>query len=174
MAVGALGALLFFKKNILLGFLYNRMTQLIVLLAAAYYLCTGHSFGLVDDDVYSLFFVFIILNVATNPRSLLKLENRVCDFLGKISYGLYAYNWIAVVITINLMGRFGFISNIYFRNLYIYLVSFTLLIIFSAASYYLMERVFLRMKVRYSSVSASSISQITPPGAAGAEIPQCN
>jgi len=157
MAIGALGAVFYFQKSRLLKYLYHPASNTVVLLAGIYCVCRGVHFGIVNDDVYSLLFIFIILNVATNPRSFLKLENPFFEFLGKISYGLYAYNWVAIVIAINSMAYFGTIQNFYLRNLYIYTVSMGLLIIFSAASYYLMERVFLRMKVRFGSASAGSI-----------------
>ena len=181
MAIGGLGALLFHKKSRVLNFLYHRVTQAIMLPVAVYCVVKGIRFevlnwsygGVVDDDVYSLLFLFIILNVATNPRSLLKLENQVCDFLGKISYGLYAYNWIAVIITVNFMLMFGSIRNVYLRNLYIYTVSFGLLIIFASASYYLMERVFLRMKVNYGSVSAGNMPNSAFPDVNSEEIAKC-
>ncbi len=97
----------------------------------------------------------MILNVAVNPLRLISLEHPVLDFLGRISYGLYAYNWLAIPFTINLMKKFGFIHSLFWRNVYIYAMSWAVLVAMSAASYYLMERKFLKLKAKFGSISRS-------------------
>ena len=162
MAIGGMGAWLCLQKSRVLPFLFHRGAQIVLGVVLAYCLVRGTNFGPVDDDVYAVLFLIVVLNVAVNPKSLLKLEHTGWDFLGKISYGLYAYNWVAVVIVINLMRRFGVIENVGLRNLYIYAASLALLVGLSSASYFLMERKFLRLKRRFGSLSKSGMDPVSP------------
>ena len=67
-------------------------------------------------------------------------------WLGEISYGLYCYNWIAVVSAILLVKvLIADISGIY-ANLAVYLLGLALTVLFSALSYYAVERPFLNLK----------------------------
>jgi peptidoglycan/LPS O-acetylase OafA/YrhL len=157
MAIGGMGAWVCLERRHLLNFLFHWTSQLLLGLTLGYCLITGKRFGVWDDDVYAALFLNVILNVAINEKSLLKLENPVLDFLGRISYGLYAYNWLTIAATINLMRRFGPIQSVFLRNVYIYTTSVLLLIGLSSASYYLMERKFLRLKRRFGSISQSRL-----------------
>jgi peptidoglycan/LPS O-acetylase OafA/YrhL len=157
MAIGGIGAWVCLEKRHLLNFLFHWSSQVILGLILSYCLITGKRFGMWDDDIYAALFLAVILNVAINAQSFLKLENPVLDFLGRISYGLYAYNWLTIAVTINLMKRFGSIHGLFLRNLYIYATSVFFLIALSSASYYLMERKFLRLKRRFGSLSLSKL-----------------
>ncbi len=46
-----------------------------------------------------LLFPWLIVTVAANPRNIVLIENRVFDYLGTISYGIYVYHMIAVYAT---------------------------------------------------------------------------
>jgi len=52
----------------------------------------------VDALVLPLVFITIILNVSGNPRSWIKLENPILNYLGKISYGVYMFHPIIIFI----------------------------------------------------------------------------
>lgn len=157
MAIGGIGAWVCLERRPLLNFLFHWTSQVILGLILGYCLITGKEFGMWDDDVYAALFLAVILNVAINPKSFLKLEYPVLDFLGRISYGLYAYNWLTIAVTINLMKGFGPIHSVFLRNLYIYATSVFFLIALSSASYYLMERKFLRLKRHFGSLSLSKL-----------------
>jgi|GEM_PF-74858 len=163
MAIGGLGAWLYFHRSKLLSFFYHRIVQIIALTTLVYCAAKGVAFGFLDDDVYALLFIIVIVNVSTNPASLLKLENPLFDYLGKISYGLYAFNWVAIAIAYNIIRRLGGVDGYYLRHVFAYIVSFSLLIGFASASYFFFERKFLRMKSSYRSLSASDLASEFPP-----------
>jgi peptidoglycan/LPS O-acetylase OafA/YrhL len=55
------------------------------------------------------------------------------------------------------MRKFGLIHNVFLRNLYIYATSIFFLVVLSSASYFLMERKFLRLKRRFGSLSVAKL-----------------
>ena len=90
----------------------------------------------------------ILMNLAKNPNSILSLENPVFDYLGKISYGMYMYHTIAVVIGVKVAMNFqqsDWIS---------YPIAYILTILISALSYQYFEKPFLKIKSRFTTVNS--------------------
>lgn len=154
MAIGGIAAwILFNKKEKILLFFYNKYLQIIVYLLTVGALVKGFYFPVIipyldlNCEFYAFLFAVIILNLASNPNSIISMENKLLDYLGKISYGLYMYHVLAIVVTIKLVVPF-FPSN----NFIFYLSSIILLIIMSSISYELFEKKFIKMKVKYSKI----------------------
>lgn len=103
MAVGGLFAYLVFKeKHKILAVLYRRDLQLGVYILTGSLIASGiHFQGFME--VYSILFGYVILNLATNPNSLVNIEGRFMRYSGKISYGLYLYHVAVLVLLINLL-----------------------------------------------------------------------
>ncbi len=152
MAIGGIAAyVLFHKKEKVLSFLFNIYTQIgiYVLLICA----IAFKFYIRDliFECYSVLFAIIILNLAANPKTILKLENRVFSYLGKISYGLYMYHYVMVACAIKLLDAFGTRNNILIFSLSI---AFTILI--SSLSYEFFEKKFLKLKKRFTLVASGN------------------
>ena len=90
------------------------------------------------------------MNLAKNPDSILSLENSVFNYLGKISYGMYMYHTIAVVIGVKISHSFG---N---SNLVSYPISYILTIIMAGLSYQYFEKPFLKIKDKFTTVKSGS------------------
>jgi len=156
MAVGAFGAcLIYYKKSEILRYIYAIPTQIMayVLLFLILLLLPYQIF----ETLYlflSVPFLIIIMNVASNKGSLLKLENKVFDYLGKISYGLYMYHLLVVTFVVNLYATsFETQYNItVYQRIAIYLISIILTIAISGLSYKYFEKRFITMKSKYSRV----------------------
>jgi peptidoglycan/LPS O-acetylase OafA/YrhL len=90
----------------------------------------------------------MILNVATNPDSILKFENKVLNYLGNLSYGIYMFHMIAIFICIKIFYLPGgyFSSN----NFVLYTTSCLFTILISHLSYLYFERYFLRVKSKFN------------------------
>ena len=150
MAIGAILAIIFKRnpnkdmKTIFKG---------IIILSLALILIMGVSVGYgLDMPIAAILFAGFIYIIFTK-KLLYFLETKACKFLGKISYGLYMYHVIGIIIAINIMrwvfnkdftGQ-GLLQN---AVLYSLVVSFTISI--AAISYYLMELRFLRLKGKLS------------------------
>lgn len=144
MAIGALFSYaLFHKKKILTLLLDKRVyfSSVIVLIGAI-------GFSIKISFLYDVLFGLIILNLASSEKKGVFLENGIMNFLGKISYGLYMYHVIAIVLCIKIFEQMGWINN------YILLLTVTTLttILLATFSYYLIEKKFILLKNRFSKV----------------------
>lgn len=153
MAIGGLGAVILRDKKRLLPIIYSQVTQSI---------CWGififstvfrpiHIRSSIDHELYSLLFMVIILNVSTNYASIVNLENRLFDFMGRISYGLYVYHLLVILVLKAVIKPIG-LPDSWESYLVVYLAVSAVTILVSFLSYQFFELTFLKMKNRFSVV----------------------
>ncbi len=162
MAIGGLAAWLWLSRPESVRWLFRRDVQAVILAALAACLAFGVVVPAVDAEFYSVLFAILILNISLNGRSLLKLENRVFLFMGEISFGLYVYHWFIIAAVLNLLKGWSGLGRPVLGNVVLYGVVVGLTTAVAAASHYLIERPFLRMKARFSAVLSG---QAAKPGA---------
>jgi peptidoglycan/LPS O-acetylase OafA/YrhL len=155
MAIGALGA--YFAVNStasnavqdILRIVSRPDMQLATYVTLAVSLSLGCRFGVFEQPIYSLLFLIIIMNVSLNKSSILQLEHPILKYLGKISYGLYCYNWIAIV-TVVLLTKFLFsFASQHAQGNIVTCGGALLSVGFAALSYRCLEVPFLRRKRRF-------------------------
>lgn len=156
MAIGGLGALLYNSKpNTLLNILYNTYFQLAIYLITIIMLALGFHVAHFTSEIYAILFIIIILNLATNKKTIVNIDYPIFNYLGKISYGLYMYHFIGIVITIKFTHYFLGSYN----NVALYGLSFIISILIAGVSYAFFEKPFIKMKVKYSEiVSGDNVS----------------
>jgi hypothetical protein len=112
------------------------------------------SIEFLQEELLSLVVCGLILNIATNPNSILKLEHPVLNYFGKISYGLYVYHLFAVVIVLKALPEVLPLQDWSPWNSYPQSLGLILLLTtgISHLSYKYFEGYFLRKKVRFSKV----------------------
>ncbi len=154
MALGGLGAyFLFHKKEQLLHIIYKPLSQIlsvIMIPILIYFIPTA-----LEDILHLLFsisFLVIILNVAGNEKSLLKFENRVLQYLGRISYGFYMFHVMCIVFTIHTLDKYIGLNNDITtpQHILLYGISFLLTVAVSSLSYHIFEMAFIRLKDKYA------------------------
>jgi peptidoglycan/LPS O-acetylase OafA/YrhL len=111
MAVGGLAAYCIFnnKINISQSRLFSVFMQVVILLFLFFRLCfstllTENSVVfrfLFNTAIFSnilliIVFSWLIINVSLNPRSIIKLNSKILDFGGTISYGIYMYHMLVI------------------------------------------------------------------------------
>ncbi|CAN5486250.1 hypothetical protein BH10BAC2_BH10BAC2_11590 [soil metagenome] len=97
-------------------------------------------------------FLYIILSVALNERSVIKTNNKLLDTLGNISYGMYVYHVIVELTVLNLFKNyFQGPKSIYATFIY-YAASMLLTIVIAYCSYHLLEKQFLKLKYKFAPV----------------------
>lgn len=159
MAIGGIFALIHFrKKEALLKILYNKYLQWGVLIVALVSMFRGVYFSyFFFYEIYGVMFGILILNFATNPKPIFSLENKVTNYLGKISYGIYMYHCIAIIITLKSLMYFHLVNNVS-----IYAVTICLTILLSMLSYHFFEDKFIRLKSRFSNIISGDNAKGTP------------
>lgn len=146
LAIGALGAILLKENN---RFFYLISTHIITQLACWLGLVLMafnkfHVFSIIDQNLVSLITVFLIMNVSQNKKTIINLENRLFNFLGKISYGIYMWH-LFIIFILSLLNSY--------LNLSLYMVYFIVIssaIIIATLSYNYFEKPFLRLKAKYN------------------------
>lgn len=159
MAIGGIMAWFYYsKKESVLKIIHNSVVEVVVFVLAFSLWIFGIMPPFFGSEFYSILFGFIILNVGTNPKPIIKLENRMLDYLGKISYGLYMYHWLSIVLIVyflrNALPLIELPGNALWYNLVIYPMSIAITIGLSALSYELYEKWFLNLKKRYAKISS--------------------
>jgi peptidoglycan/LPS O-acetylase OafA/YrhL len=158
MAVGGLGAWAIHYKKPFIQKLYHPVLQgtCWAILAVSVYKPI-HVLSIVDNELYAILFLVIIINVSTNPKTILKLENPVINWLGRISYGIYVYHLFAIIL--------GFYL---YRNILpakpgleiiVYLLVTTITLLMAHISYYYFESWFLHRKEKFAVVPSTNVRE---------------
>jgi peptidoglycan/LPS O-acetylase OafA/YrhL len=149
-AIGGIsGYVLFMRKDKWLGFIYHPLTQVFTFAALATLFCTGYTSHIVNHSLYAVLYAIVILNVASNPKSYLKLENKALNYLGKISFGIYLLHEIGVQISIYYLSDYLFDPSTFWQaNVALYAMSIVITLVLASVTYYGFERFFLRLKPR--------------------------
>lgn len=145
LAIGSFFALLLFQKSRFLKLFINKYLFYITVI----FVCTIMLFGIhipyIHTQFYATLFGIVIINFAANSEINISLENKILNYLGKISYGLYMYHPICIVLSLQLARIIDFTSN-----WLLYPLSFIFTIFISAISYRFYESIFLRYKIKFS------------------------
>ena len=154
MALGGLGAhILFNKKEKILHLVYKPISQVlsIVIIPILIYF-TPTAFEDILHLLFSISFLVIILNVASNEKSLFRFENRILQYLGRISYGFYMFHVMCIVFTIHFLDKYVGLDNDINtpQHLLLYGISFLLTVAVSSLSYHIFEKAFIRLKDKYA------------------------
>ncbi|MCB0762297.1 MAG: acyltransferase [Flavobacteriales bacterium] len=156
MTIGALGAwLLYYKKDHILKVIRSMPAQILSYSGIVALIFLTPAF--IQDGihlVYGVLFLIVIINVSTNPSSVVKLENKVFDLLGKISYGIYMYHLVVITFVLHAFHwLFPEIQHLgIMQGLALYIICTLLTIFVSWASYTWFEHRFIRMKHKFSKV----------------------
>jgi peptidoglycan/LPS O-acetylase OafA/YrhL len=144
MAIGGLFAwVVFAKKRAVLDVLHNRFVQAVVYAVLLWLHFTDSFKPIFNYGWYAAGYGLLIVNVSTNPRSLIRLNGRLFEFLGNISFSIYMLHEIVIRLVIFL----GWTSNAA-----LYTASVTLTVLAASACYLGFERPFLRLKERFAVV----------------------
>ncbi|ARK09946.1 acyltransferase [Fibrella sp. ES10-3-2-2] len=171
MAIGGVGAWLLFSRQRVLDYVFRRDVQIAVYSVLT--VCIAFSIRPLgfNYEFYALFFCFMLLNLAGNPASLVKLDSPLTRFMGDISYGLYMYHPLLITLCMNSLlllwpgsPVFGDTASPVFMTL-LYVGSFVMTTLVAWLSYTYFEKPFLSFKDRFAVVASSRgpVEQPAPP-----------
>lgn len=160
MAIGGFFALIVFEKTSLTqkirAVLFSKIVQISTLVITLTFLLKGYSIPFFRNEFYAILFGILICNLACNEKRLFSLENALTNYLGKISYGLYMFHPLLIVITIKLSLSLNS-QNDYF----IYPVVYILTIIAASLSFEFFEKFFINKKIKYTDVISGDSAKST-------------
>ena len=135
---------------------YLKQIQIIAYLCILFFIVTDYQIRFTSLKIFAFFFAILILNISTNPNSILKLENKVLNFLGKISYSIYMWHGVAIIIALQMVRYFKPEMDTLYSNLIYYILTFTFTFIFSSMSYVYFESPILKFKSRFTKVLSTN------------------
>lgn len=147
MAFGCLLGYMLATGHLWLKYLNNAVVGFASILAAFGLWFGAVYFPAFHDEIYSILFGLVILNVSGGRRFPIDLDRGPLDFLGRISYGIYMYHWLVLLVVMAALAYApGMDMARYNALLYSGVLGGTILV--SWLSYIGPERYFLRMKPR--------------------------
>ena len=154
MAIGGIFALIIFsnwKKTIKI--LTSKAVQVMVWSITILLIFLGFEIPKFTYEMYSFLFGIIILNLSLEQTSIVKLQNRLFDYLGRISYGLYMLHSIAIVTGIRIASSLVPASNSY-HHLIMVVITIATSVLLASVSYYYLEMPFLRLKKKFAFIES--------------------
>lgn len=148
MAIGGLFAYMHFNKTLFLKYILNNYLFYSVLILTTYFILSDFHCLYFYSEIYAVLFGLIILNLACNKNLSNILEFKALNYLGKISYGLYMYHPLAIILSVRLFQYFGLLEY----HVGILIVTFILTVLIAGLSYQLLEKKFISLKVRFSRI----------------------
>jgi peptidoglycan/LPS O-acetylase OafA/YrhL len=159
MLIGGIGAMLYYKGyRLFIAFCTNIAVQVISWLVILLVVINKfHTASIIDNEIISCVTVFLILGQVTGRNRIINLNNRVCNFLGKISYGLYVIHPIIIFAFTKIFEGLALPTVPKYLLVYGTIVSVTILV--AHASYQLYEKRFLKLKTSFAVVKSSDVKE---------------
>jgi len=152
MAIGGIAAYLLIENNEkILNWLFRKDVQIIVYTLSALLLLLRVVIPVGNQEFYSVLAAFLILNLAANPASVIRISSKWMAYLGSLSYGLYMYHPIMRILSLEAI-KCLFNKDIAGWKMEVLYFGFTIgsTILISMLSYKLLEGPFLKLKKRFS------------------------
>lgn len=150
MATGALFSILYFQKNkLIIKFItFSKVVNRILVFLPFVLWFTAFNFGFLQIPLFSIMFAWmIVLIISGNLTNLFEIG--ILRFIGKISYGIYMYHWIILLLVMKCLIPFFETSPIASNfTLYFAVILSTILIAYISFEY--IEKRFLMYKSRYN------------------------
>lgn len=149
LAMGGLLAYCQERKYRFLRWLHGgRFSLIFVILPFALWFSGWHP-PLFADVALGILFTLMLANVTVNHYP--AFNNKLIDYLGKISYGIYMFHWVIITFLVTILSA-RLKANYIPWDIVLYFLSVPLTIMVSAASYHSMEKYFLNLKRKFGAV----------------------
>lgn len=158
LAIGGIAAWLYAHQRKALSWLYHPLLQAACWLFFAGSCVLGplDAHYIINKEIYSVVYAILILNIATNPASLVKLNGKIFDHLGRISYGMYVFHPFVIVLTaVPLKQVIPLIPYKPLQFIVTSLIIVPLTIMVSHFSFVYFESGFLKLKRRFSKIDST-------------------
>lgn len=157
MMLGAMGAILYYKRNPLFMKTFgNRWVGTVSLVALMFSLPWAEYIPApIRPQVLAVLSLATIMGQVSG-RPVISLENRLCDSVGKISYGIYVIHPLMIYFASQAWRQWAPEMNTLWSNVLIYCGMTIAVYVVAWLSYRYLESPFLRLKNRFAIVQSSS------------------
>lgn len=138
MSIGGIFGSMYSLKRKEIQFFYQSYISYPAIILSLVLWFIGFSTAYFNDVFYSVLFGIMILNLATNSNLKFSIDSKASTFLGKISYGIYMYHWIVILLLVRFIPVKQ-ISSPALYNLLLYSASISGTILISFLSFYYFE-----------------------------------
>lgn len=156
MMIGAIGAILFFQSKFrIISLFSNKFIQLF-----SWILFVSMGFNIIQipapigQEIISFASLSMIMGQVTIKGRLFNLENRLCDFIGKISYGIYVIHPLIILLLSKLYINLKVDMDLKYILVYSSVVGATIFTAWLSYSYF--EKPFLKLKTKFAVVKSSN------------------
>lgn len=146
MAMGGMMAYLINKNYKIVDYIRKKPFSYIIILLPFILWFFNIEIYYFTDEVMSLIFCFLIANVTYRKYQF--FDNRIINYLGKISYGLYMYHFAIILLALKLIHPI-FCINLILANFLLYFIVLIGTVLISSLSYHTIESYFLKQKKRF-------------------------
>ncbi|MBX3102396.1 MAG: acyltransferase [Bacteroidetes bacterium] len=157
MAIGALMAYgVFYRRAFIATRVAAPLPALLSILGIAAFWSGAVNIPYLGTTLQAALYAIVIANVSVS-RPVLPLENRIMNHLGKISYGIYAYHYIFILLFTQVFRQWGgFASPGIGMEILFQVTVFLTTILVASLSYAYFEAPFLRIKRKFMIVKSSN------------------
>ena len=161
MAIGGLGAYFVFncKRELSSYFVFKKPIQLLIftlllfrLLTFKYFSLNGGPISLIlntpllSNAIFDFVFLWMILNLSLNKNRIFGLDNKVLNFLGNISYGIYMYHMLVIFAVVLLFSKYLNSMTAIYSSFIFYFLVILIVVLVSFLSKTFFEDKFLKLK----------------------------
>lgn len=155
MLIGVIGAILYYYRNRRFRVFSTHIVTQIVSWACIFLIAINkfHIASVIDGELVSIIALFLIMGQVTKKNNLINLENKACDFIGKISYGIYVIHPILIFYFARLIGHLAD-TTVNYLLLYFLITATTIGLAYISYEFY--EKRFLKLKAKFTAVKSAN------------------
>lgn len=157
MMIGGLGAILLYKNSFIIKYLNNKIVQSIcwitmLTIILNYFKVVNFA---IEFWIVSIMTLAIIIGQVLDKNKIINLENKVFNFFGILSFGIYVYHPL-VIYLLNKSNLMLTINNELTRVVFTFILVFFITVAVSWISYNFIELQFLKLKGKYQVVKSTN------------------
>lgn len=158
MMFGGLIAILYIERNKIINLITSFPIQLGCWLVLGFHFLNYELlYSVISMEVVMAATAFIIVGQISGKNRIINLENKVCNFLGTYSYGIYIFHPFIIYLLAK-TGILNSIDNEVIRAIFAFLIVPTISIFAAYISYEYFEKRFIMLKDKFSVVKSTNQS----------------
>jgi len=156
MMFGGLVAVFYQKKTYLVNFVLKKPIQFLAWIIVGIHIANFEIINsIISLELMTLATGIIICGQISNKNKIVNLENRLLNFLGKYSYGIYIYHPFFIYL-FSILGIFRSVENEFIRMCLVFLSVILFTIATAFISYQLIEKRFIKLKDNFSIIHSTN------------------